>query len=172
MRSSPSRVAHVEAADHAVAAAVERLGQAQDRAPARDRRRSALPRSSIALVIALRRGAAVVAGDERDDLDLVRLEAAQVAVLDQVVRVPVMPLVADVVADVVQAAPRTRATRARDRRGRGCAWSDRRAPAPARPPAASARPPSCSARPARSPSGAGRRDTDRRARCRLRWRWM
>ena len=44
----------------------------------------------------------MVAGDERDDLDLVGLEAAQIAVLDQVVRVLVVPLVADVDADVVQ----------------------------------------------------------------------
>ena len=44
----------------------------------------------------------MVAGDERDDFDLVRLEAAQVAVLDQVVGMAVMALVADVVADVVE----------------------------------------------------------------------
>ena len=55
-------------------------------------------------VAALRRRAAVIAGDQRDDLDLVGLEAAQVAVLDQVVRMAMMPLVADVVADVVQEA--------------------------------------------------------------------
>ena len=34
----------------------------------------------------------MVARDERDDLDLLRIEAPQVAVLDQVVRVPVMAL--------------------------------------------------------------------------------
>ena len=44
----------------------------------------------------------MIARDERDDLDLLRIEAAQVAVLDQVVRVPVVALVADVDADVVQ----------------------------------------------------------------------
>ena len=44
----------------------------------------------------------MVARDERDDLDLLRIESAQVAVLDQVVRVPVVALVADVDADVVQ----------------------------------------------------------------------
>jgi hypothetical protein len=40
----------------------------------------------------------MVPGGERDDLDLVGIEAAQVAVFDQVVRVFVVPLVADVVA--------------------------------------------------------------------------
>ena len=44
----------------------------------------------------------MVAGDQRDGFDLVGLEAAQIAVLDQVVRVLVVPLVADVDADVVQ----------------------------------------------------------------------
>ena len=44
----------------------------------------------------------MIARDERDHLDLLGLEAAQVAVLDQVVRVLVVPLVADVDADVVQ----------------------------------------------------------------------
>ena len=39
---------------------------------------------------------------QRDDLDLLRIEPAQVAVLDQVIRMPVMALVADVDADVVQ----------------------------------------------------------------------
>ena len=44
----------------------------------------------------------MVAGDERDRFDFVRLEAAEIAVLDQVVRVLVVPLVADVHADVVE----------------------------------------------------------------------
>ena len=37
-----------------------------------------------------RRAAAVIARHQRDGFDLVRVEAAQIAVLDQVVRVPVM----------------------------------------------------------------------------------
>jgi hypothetical protein len=56
----------------------------------------------VALVGLLRRGLPVVAGEQRDDLDLLGIEAAEIAVLDQVVRVPVMALVADVHADVVQ----------------------------------------------------------------------
>ncbi len=53
-------------------------------------------------VPARRRRTPVIAGDERDRFDLVRLEAAKVAVLDQVVRMLVMTFVADVHARVVQ----------------------------------------------------------------------
>ena len=60
------------------------------------------PQVAEAVVLPLRRRLAVIARDERDRLDLVRLEAAQIAVLDQVVRVLVVALVADVDADVVQ----------------------------------------------------------------------
>jgi len=44
----------------------------------------------------------MVPRDERNHFGFLRLEAAQIAVLDQVVRVLVVPLVADVHADVVQ----------------------------------------------------------------------
>ncbi len=65
-------------------------------------RRSGLRELAVAGVTALRHRAAMVPGQQRDDLDLFRLEAAQVAVLDQVIRMLVVTLVADVVADVVQ----------------------------------------------------------------------
>ena len=65
-------------------------------------RRSFAVEVAVPLVRLLRRRLPMVARDQRDDLDLLRLEAAQVAILDQVVRMPVMPLVADVDADVVQ----------------------------------------------------------------------
>ena len=57
---------------------------------------------AVSFVRLLRRRLAMIAGDERDHFDLLRIEAAQIAVLDQIVRMPVMPLVADVHADVVQ----------------------------------------------------------------------
>ena len=57
---------------------------------------------AVALVRFLRRRLAVVAGDERNHLDLERIEAAQIPVADQIVRMAVMPLVADVHADVMQ----------------------------------------------------------------------
>ena len=44
----------------------------------------------------------MIARDERDCFDFVGLEAAQIAVLDEVVRMFVMPRVTDVDADVVQ----------------------------------------------------------------------
>ena len=44
----------------------------------------------------------MIARQQRDNLDLLRIEAAQLAVLDQIVRVPVVPLVADVHAGVVE----------------------------------------------------------------------
>jgi len=56
----------------------------------------------IARVTPARRRAPVVAGDQRDGLDLVRFEPAQLAVLDQVVSVFVVLVVGDVHADVMQ----------------------------------------------------------------------
>lgn len=47
----------------------------------------------------------MVPGGQRDDLDLAGFEAAEPAVLDQVIRVFVMALVADVGADVVEQGP-------------------------------------------------------------------
>jgi hypothetical protein len=44
----------------------------------------------------------MIPGDERHDLDFMRLESPQIAVTDQIVRVLVMVFVADVDADVVQ----------------------------------------------------------------------
>src|ERR1700730_9234916 len=66
--------------------------------------RPSLPASEDgeAIMPPFRRRAAMIARDERDGLDLVRLEASEIAVLDQVVRMFVVPLVADVDADVVQ----------------------------------------------------------------------
>jgi len=83
-------------------AAIEAFGQPQDRGERPDGL-PALPRqTSVLLVTVLRRRAPMVPRDQRDRVDFLRLEAAQVAVLDQVVRVLVMPLVADMAADVVE----------------------------------------------------------------------
>jgi hypothetical protein len=51
---------------------------------------------------ARRRCPAVIAGDERNGLDLVRLETAEVAVLDQVIGVAVVSFVTDVDARIMQ----------------------------------------------------------------------
>ena len=56
----------------------------------------------IALVFAFRRRLPMVPGHERDDLDLFRIEASQISILDQIVRMLVMALVADVDPNIMQ----------------------------------------------------------------------
>ena len=46
--------------------------------------------------------AAMVARHEAHDVDLLRLEAPEIAVLDQIEGMPMVALVADVLADIVQ----------------------------------------------------------------------
>src|SRR4030095_16414600 len=77
---------------------------AQKRAEDLDRAPLLLADVLEANVLGFWRGAAVVARDQRDHVDLFGLEAAQVAVLDQVIRMAMVLFVADVVADVVQVA--------------------------------------------------------------------
>ncbi|HYM25237.1 MAG TPA: hypothetical protein VEU08_18600 [Vicinamibacterales bacterium] len=83
-------------------AAVEALGEPQDRRERADRPPLLAFQIAESLVAALRRRLAMVTCDQRHDFDFVRLEAAEVAVADQIVRVPVVPLVTDVNPDVVQ----------------------------------------------------------------------
>jgi hypothetical protein len=83
-------------------AAVQAFCEAKNRGKRAHGAPRASPEVAEAIVPPLRRRLAMIAGDQRNRLDLVRLEAAQVAVLDQVVRVFVMAFVADVHAQVVQ----------------------------------------------------------------------
>ena len=83
-------------------AAVEAFGEPHHRREPLDRLAQRSLQLAVPVVRFLRRRLPVVARDERDDLDLLRVESAQVAVLDQIVRMAVMALVADVDADVVQ----------------------------------------------------------------------
>jgi hypothetical protein len=97
-----SAVVQLDAGDGLGVAAIEALRQAQHRRQ-RPYDPPALPGQLCEPdMAALRRGVPVIARDEREDLDLSWLEAAQVAVANQVVRVFVVPLVADVHADVVE----------------------------------------------------------------------
>jgi hypothetical protein len=83
-------------------AAIETFGQPQDRGERPDRL-PALPRQTGELLVTLlRRGRPMVTRDQRDRVDFIGLEAAEIAVLDQIVRMLVMLLVADVAADVVE----------------------------------------------------------------------
>ena len=95
-------IVQLEPRDGLRMAAVEALGEPQDRGQRADRPARAAPHVSEPVVTPLGRRLAVVARHERDRFDLVGFEAAQVAVLDQVMRVFVMLLVADMDADVVQ----------------------------------------------------------------------
>jgi len=92
----------VHVADDLGVAAVEPLGQAHEGAEESNRGALGLVEILVAFVTLLWRGLAVIARDERDDADLLRVEAAEAAVLDQIVRMPMMPLIADVQADVVE----------------------------------------------------------------------
>jgi len=57
---------------------------------------------AVLLVAALRRRLTMVASNQRDGFDFLRIEPTQVPILDQIVRVFVMALVTDVDADVVE----------------------------------------------------------------------
>jgi hypothetical protein len=97
-----SAIVKLDARDRLRVAAVEAFGQAQNRRERADR--AAAPPADVPerAMAFFRRGLAVIPRDQRDGLDLVRLEAPQIAVLDQIVRVLVMSLVADVHAHVVE----------------------------------------------------------------------
>ena len=82
--------------------AIQALGKAKDRRERSNGGTTAPAELGEAGMTPLRGGLAVIARDERDRFDFVRLESAKVAVLDQIVRVFVMTLVADVRSDVVE----------------------------------------------------------------------
>src|SRR5919197_686158 len=95
-------VVELDGADRLRVASIEALGETQDCRERPDR--SSYPASErTELVVApLGRALTVIARDERDRFDFLGLEPAQVAVLDQIVRVLVVPFVADMDAQVVQ----------------------------------------------------------------------
>src|SRR5262245_53039755 len=92
----------IEATEGLGVAAIQALGQAHDRRQCLDGPAQRSAQVAVTLVSLFRGRLPVISRDERDHLGLLRLEAAKIAVLDQVVRVTVMPLVADVNADVVE----------------------------------------------------------------------
>jgi hypothetical protein len=95
-------VVELEPGDGLGVAAVETFRQPQDRRQRAHRPAGAPPERDEAVVPSLRRGLPVITGDQRDGFDFVGLEAAEIAVLDEIVRVFVVAFVADVHADVVQ----------------------------------------------------------------------
>lgn len=94
-------VAQLEPRDHLRVAAVEALGHAEDRRKQAHRAPEIARQIRVLLLRLLRDASAMVERHERHDLDLLRVESAQVAVLDQILRMFVVPRVADVHADVV-----------------------------------------------------------------------
>jgi len=95
-------IVELQAGDGLCVTAIEALRQAQYRGERADRGSRAPVQLAEALVLSLRRPLTMIPGDERDRLDLVGFESAEVAVLHEVVRMLVMALVADVHADVVE----------------------------------------------------------------------
>ena len=95
-------IVELQAGDGLCVTAIEALRQAQYRGERANRGPSLPPQLAEAFVLSLRRPLTMIAGHERDRLDLVGFETAEVAVLHEVVRVLVVALVADVHADVVQ----------------------------------------------------------------------
>ena len=83
-------------------AAIEAFSHTQDCRQRANRLAPAPAELAKAFMTAFGSGLSMVAGDERDRLDLVGLETVQIAVLDQIVRVLVVAFIADVYADVVQ----------------------------------------------------------------------
>ena len=95
-------VVELEAGNGLRVTAIEAFRQPQDRGQRAHRPPGAPPQVGKAVVLPLGRRLPMIAGDEGDGFDVVRLEAAEIAVLHEVVRVLVMAFEADVDADVVQ----------------------------------------------------------------------
>ena len=95
-------IVQVDGFDRLLVAAVEPLGEPKDRGERPDR--AATPAAEIAkqFVALLRYRLPVVPRDERDGVDFLRVEPSQIAILDEIARVLVVPLVADMHADVVE----------------------------------------------------------------------
>ena len=92
----------LEAADRLRVTAVEAFRQPQNCGKRAHGPPRATAEISEAVVLPFGRRLPVIAGDEGDRFNLVRLEAAEIAVGDEIVRVLVVPFVADVDADVVE----------------------------------------------------------------------
>ena len=94
--------AHLQRVHRAHVSAVEAIGDAQDRGEPLDLIAQRLvERAEVAMLFPWRR-AAMIARDVRDHHLLGRRDAEQLGVHDEVVRVLVVPIVVDVIADVVQ----------------------------------------------------------------------
>ena len=82
-------------------AAVQPFGEPQDRREQAHRAAQVGGQARVLRVRFLRRASTMVPRHERDDLDLLRLEAAEISILDQIIRVLVVAGIADVDAEIV-----------------------------------------------------------------------
>src|SRR6266404_720968 len=87
---------------HAEMATVERVGYPQERSQRGDRGAHPVRQLRQLLVVVFRSGLAVVARERSDEADLLRVESQELPVHDQIVGMPVMPRVRNVIPDVVQ----------------------------------------------------------------------
>ena len=117
----PRRAVHggARALDLLLVLAVERVGDPQDGREAAHLAARLLVELAVAGVARVGRALAVVARDVRDDRALVRRDAHDVGVLDQVLAMLVVAAVVDVVADVVEHG-RDRAGAERSRSPKAC----------------------------------------------------
>src|SRR5215471_18900425 len=95
-------VVELEAGNRLRVAAIETFREAQQRRERSDDPPSASRQLAEPVVLALRRGLPMIARDQRDRLDFLGLEAPEIPIFDQIVRMFVVALIADVNADVVQ----------------------------------------------------------------------
>lgn len=86
-------------------AAIEPFGQPHDRRKDSDSGTQCAVQIAVPLVGLLGSRLPMVSGDQADDLDLLRIEAPQISIFDQIVRVTMMAIVTDVYADVVEQRP-------------------------------------------------------------------
>lgn len=101
-RQSTRFEARLELRDRLGVAPVEAFGKAKNASQHADGVATVLRQPAEFGVRLLGHGLSMVAGDKRDDRDLFRIEAPQASVRDQVVRMAVVPLVADVMTNVMQ----------------------------------------------------------------------
>jgi hypothetical protein len=95
-------IVKLDAGDRLGVAAIEIFGQPKHRREPPYDFAPLAPELTKVRLPARRRRTPVIPGHEGDRFDLIGLEAAEVAVLDQVVRMPMMALVADVDAGIVE----------------------------------------------------------------------
>jgi hypothetical protein len=92
----------IEAGDRLGVAAIESFREPNHRGQGPHRLAQTASKIAVTLVRFLGRGLTMVPRQQRDDFDFLRIEPAKIPVLDQIIRVTVMTLVADVHADIVE----------------------------------------------------------------------